>query len=320
MTTQEADEADRLTDTQSEMAPREAIERQDEAVSGDTAFEANEGASTQQDAPTTDTTPSDVQAVAAAVEADSKIVNELQELKAAVNSRTEELSEALQAERQASLQQAEELSMLRNELESALAERDQRSSEEIAELRDRIEKIQTGGIPASRQAMAALALNSLQQRVATGEAFGEQLDVLARLAPEAPVVSTLRPFANEGVPTIATLRSDFAAARRRAMAEYREETAEGPFGKLAANFRNLVSVRPASPQDGEDPVAVVSRAEAYLDENEISDAVAELETLQGAAASGFSDWIAIAEKTATAHQAIDEMNAALLNQFGGDAK
>lgn len=242
-----------------------------------------------------------------------KIVNEFAELKEAVQQRTAALDEALIADRE---KQAEELALLRDELASALDERERRSSEEIADLRTRIEKIQTGGLPAGRQAMAALALNALQQKVGGGGVFAEELDVLARLAPDAPVVSAVRPFANTGVPSVTSLADEFQAARRDAMKRSNLEDAKGPLSIMIANIKNLVSVRPAGPQQGDSIVAIISRAEANLEAGDIAEAVNETSSLDGEALDAFSGWLSKAQNTSVAMEAIREMNEALLNQFG----
>lgn len=242
-----------------------------------------------------------------------KIVNEFAQLKEAVQQRTAALDEALSAERE---KQAEDLASLRDELASALDERDRRSSEEIADLRNRIEKIQSGGLPAGRQAMAALALNALQQKVAAGGIFTEELEVLVRLAPDAPVISAVQPFASTGVPTVPALVEEFQLARRDAMKRANLAKADGWLDVMVANLKNLVSVRPAAARDGDDVVSVISRAEAGLATGDIARAVAETSRLDGEALEAFSGWLAKARNTSIALDALREMNAALLNQFG----
>lgn len=307
-----ADEASTTTE-----AVIENAEESTEAVVADASENDPVEANPVEGEATVDETQRDGVTVAAVAPAvPGKIVNEFAELKEVVQQRTAALDEALNEGRVASEQQAAELAALRSDLSTALEERDRRSNEDIAELRDRIEKIQTGGLPAGRQAMAALALNALQKKVSTGDTYAEELNVLARLAPDAPVIGAVRPFATTGVPTVAALSEEFDDVRRDAMAAYKLNEAKGPLGKMMANLSNLVSVRPANPQQGEDPVAVISRIEGNLRDENLVGAMGELDQLPEDLLSSFSEWQSKAEATKNAIVAIDEMNSALLNQFG----
>ena len=297
-----------------EVATAEAASTENKTAEGIIAETGSVGGAENSNKAATNPVVAEVAAVPDA--STGKIANEFAELKEVVQQRTAALDEALSAERVASEQQAAELAALRSELSTALEERDRRSNEDIAELRDRIEKIQTGGLPAGRQAMAALALNALQKKVSTGDVYTDELEVLARLAPDAPVIGAVRPFAATGVPTIAALAEEFDEVRRDAMAAYKLNEAKGPIGKMMANLSNLVSVRPANPTAGEDPVAIISRVEGNLRDENLVGAMGELTQLPEDLLASFSDWKSKAEATKEAIVAIDEMNSALLNQFG----
>ncbi|MEL7487879.1 MAG: mitofilin family membrane protein, partial [Pseudomonadota bacterium] len=166
-------------------------------------------------------------------------------------------------------------------------------------------------IPASRQAAASLALLALQRAFDEGEPYTEQLAVLTRLAPEAEGVEALRASASEGAPTLASLKAQFTPAVRNALAV---SSGDGDNG-LVSRVQKLVSVRPATPQPGEEPSAVISRAEANLDQDDLGGAVEELLALSDGAADAFSGWLEAAQRRLTAAEAIETLNAALLDEY-----
>jgi len=249
-----------------------------------------------------------------AVSADTgKIANELESLKEALREETDTLAAAVSEGRQLTEQQSTRITELRNSLEQALLERDERANSEINQLRERLDKIQTSttGTPAGRKAAAGLALLSLQRAVDEGTPYADELSVIERLAPEAGTLTALRASANQGTPTLASLKIQFAPAVRNALAATDGKKASGILGR----FQKLISVRPATPQQGDRPAAVISRAEAKLEKDELSAAVQELSALSGGAAEAFSDWMSQAQQRIDASSAIEALNDALLSDY-----
>ena len=251
---------------------------------------------------------------AAVPEDTGKIANELESLKETLRQETDALSAAVSEGRELTEQQSTRITELRQSLEQALAERDERANTEIAELRSRLDKIQSGSaqIPAGRQAAASLALLSLQRAVNEGEPYTEELNVLERLTPNASILDNLRANASTGAPTLAALKAQFEPAVRDALAASDSGQAKGFFGRI----QKLVSVRPATPQAGERPAQVISRAEYHLEKDDIASTVNELDALTGGAAEAFAEWRANAQKRLDATTAIEELNSALLSEVG----
>lgn len=287
------------------------------------ALDAEDGADTagEDEAVTADVAATDDDAAeqdftefANAVSADTgKIANELESLKEALREETDALAAAVSEGRQLTEQQSARITELRESLEQALLERDERANSEIAALRERLDKIQSSSAetPAGRKAAAGLALLALQRAVDEGEPFADELAVIERLAPEAGSLSGLRASASDGAPTLASLKSQFAPAVRDALAASDGGQAKGLLGRI----QKLVSVRPATPQPGDRPAAVVSRAEADLEQDDLAGTVEELSNLTGGAQDAFADWMALAQKRLAATTAIEELNAALLSDY-----
>ena len=245
-----------------------------------------------------------------------KIANAISDLKEQLRLETEALNQSISEGREQSAQQSERINELRMSLETAIAERDARANREIEELRARIDKIQSGGaeIPASRQAAASLALVGLQRAFDNGEPFEDQLALLTRLAPEVQGVESLRASAREGAPTLAALKADFASAVREALAASGHEGGNGLVGRV----QKLISVRPATPQPGDRPAAVISRAEAALEADNLLSTVEELAALSDGPADAFADWMEAARRRLNAAAAIETLNEALLREYEGE--
>ncbi|MAQ46433.1 MAG: hypothetical protein CL812_11335 [Confluentimicrobium sp.] len=156
---------------------------------------------------------------------------------------------------------------------------------------------------ADRAALAARrnALADIRTAVDAGEPFAEPLAVLQD--PPAPLVEN----AENGVPTLATLQASFPDAARRAIASARNANPDegGRFGNF---LRNQFGTRSITPRDGDDPDAVLSRAEAALTSGKLDEAVTQVEFLPDPALSDMSDWLAQARtrlSVVTALQQVD---------------
>ena len=83
-----------------------------------------------------------------------------------------------------------------------------------------------------------------------------------------------------------------------------------------ARAKSVISVRPATPQAGDAPGAVISRAENALSEGETAFALLQLEDLPLVAQSAMADWIADARARAEAEAAL----AMLQSRLAGEAE
>ena len=247
----------------------------------------------------------------------SPVQNSLADLSGRLDALSGELSAA--AERVAALENAPapeqlaapapdvdfdaEMETFRAELEAAAAAA--RAEVEAAQARaDEIE--------AEAQAAAAIAL----QRAALAE-------VAAALESGAPFVAALNALptppdalvsvAGEGVPTLAALRAAFPDAARGALQEAQDVPADASATeRMAAFLRKQTNARSLSPREGEDPDAILSRAEAALNSGDLTSALSELSGLSPEASQSLSDWISQAETrvaaTSAAQSLRDELN------------
>jgi len=166
---------------------------------------------------------------------------------------------------------------------------------------------------ASQTASAAVARASLS-RVSAAIDAGTPFDsAVAELSAEGVAVpDALTGSASEGVASLATLTASFPESARAALATARREGLAGEEGGgFTAFLRSQFDVRSVMPRDGTDPDAILSRAEAALQANRLSDALAEVASLPEVARAEMSGWIAAADARLAALAAVLDLSQSL---------
>ena len=241
---------------------------------------------------------------------------EIETIREALLAETTSLTQALEEERQRSAVQADEIASLRDEIANALKLRDENASAEISDLRDRLDKIQAAGdLPGASEVAAAIALSSLQRAADQGGPFEAELAILSKFAPNTEAVTRLEPIAREGAATRVSLKSDFEDYAISALAAAGRADADGVIDRFRARLSSLISVRPASPQQGESPRAIISRAENALERDRIGEAVMELSSLTDEPRAKIDPWLERAKSRAAIEASISELSASLLTQL-----
>lgn len=240
---------------------------------------------------------------------------EFADLRARYEEETQALRTELDNERRANEDLNSEIARLRSALAEAESDRDAAANEEVMALRDEVERLRRDRAnTSSRQMRASFALAALARAVDQGDPFTEELEAVAEFEPSA--AAALEAHAETGVATEAALRIGFDAAARAALAAAGQEKAGGGVPGLVARAKNLVSVRPAEPMAGDDPGAVLSRAEQALEEGEVSFALLELEDLPVSAQEAMAGWMAEARARAEAVAALGRLQAEISGETG----
>ena len=214
---------------------------------------------------------------------------------------------------------------LRRELEAKLAEFAKTSADlgkraEAIEgdMRQRVEQLAASRTDADRRATdnaraaAAIALSArLRQTVDVGAPFEHELALLEPLAKSdprfAPPVDVLRPIAATGAPSRASLRAEYPAMAKAALAA---DVVDDSVGERAlAALKSLVSVRRVgSDVAGETVEARLARAEAALQAGDFTAAVKLVKTFSGKPAEAAKAWLARAETYLAAQDALDRLS------------
>ncbi len=159
---------------------------------------------------------------------------------------------------------------------------------------------------AELQAMAErqAALISLKSAVEAGAPFGDLLGSLEA------VPDVLSAHAETGIPTIQSLQKGFPEAARAALARSDLVAEDASAGERFTAFLNRrTNARSLTPQEGDGPDAVLSRAEGRLGAGDLRAALSELESLPGEGKAALADWLEQANTRLSAIDAINELSA-----------
>lgn len=209
----------------------------------------------------------------------------------------------------------QELDVLRAEIaaqQSRMQEIAASAQSELDAARAAAQAVEQNTAEAAQQTVARAALARVQVALDSGTPFDTALADLAASGTEIP--DTLATVAADGVPTIATLREEFPATARAALSAARSEgLADTNANALTAFLRNQLGVRSVVPKDGDDPDAILSRAEAALADSRLTDALAEVASLPEVARGEMSSWVSLAEARAAAMSTVESLAQTLNN-------
>jgi hypothetical protein len=183
---------------------------------------------------------------------------------------------------------------LQAELDAALNRLDEAEAAAAA----RATEAQATAVAARR----AQALDALGDAVEAGAPFAAELTAFGD-----PVLSaSLGPFAESGVPNLAKLQAGFPDPARKALAIAREaSTEDGWGGRLVDFLAAQTEARSLTPQEGDDPGAILSRAEFALSQGKVAEALAELAVLDPAVSVPLESWMADANSHLAAMTALN---------------
>lgn len=199
------------------------------------------------------------------------------------------------------------LAQFRSQLDAAIGE----AQTEIARAREEAQRISEEAFDAEQAALARAAWSQLNAALGSGAPFAEPLGTLRELTgTEIPDVLASR--AEAGVPTLSELQLGFPEASRAALeASIRAETGGDAGDRFWSFIRVQTGARSLAPREGDDPDAILSRAEARLKDGDIEGALAELETLPEPGLDALSDWIERARTRVAATGAVSALSDSL---------
>lgn len=182
--------------------------------------------------------------------------------------------------------------------------------DEIAKLLENALSVEEATEKAAKAAAAQSALARIVAAISTGQPFADELaELQANGINDLPTV--LAEAAETGVVTSANLQDRFPDAARASLAVARAEEPAGATGGLGNFLKNQLGARSVIPREGNDPDAILSRAEAAMREGQLAQALTEIDALPDSAKAPLADWIADAQARQAAQDAVDTLTQRL---------
>ena len=145
----------------------------------------------------------------------------------------------------------------------------------------------------------AAAIGRIAAALDSGAPYSSALPDLGDLPP------VLADNAAAGLPTIADLQDSFAPAARASLeAALRANMGESWTERVSSFLRSQTGLRSLTPREGDDPDAVLSRAEAALSAGRVAEAIAELQAMPEAGKPALQDWLTLAQTRVDAEAAV----------------
>lgn len=202
-------------------------------------------------------------------------------------------------------QRVETLAGQADTLEQQIQTAAQAAQEQINEAQAEAERLQQAAAETTRRAEAVAAIAALQSALDQGVTPDDARQALEGAGLETPEALTRE------VPSLDTLQAGFPEAARAALrTSLREESASGAGNPIANFLRAQTGARSVAPREGDDPDAVLSRANAAVEAGRIAEAVTEVETLPEPArtAPAMADWLAGATAYRDAQAALSDLS------------
>ena len=183
--------------------------------------------------------------------------------------------------------------------------------QEVADLAQRAVEAEQNALLEAELSDLKVATANVLDKINTGAGFADALEPLVA-SNIVSVPAALTDVAADGVPTQAELLDGFAPAARNALSVARASGADDE-GRpsLTAFFTAQLGARSVQPREGDDPDAVLSRAEASVANGNLKTAFEELEVLPENAKAEMTDWMVAAKTRFDALDALQSINGEL---------
>jgi hypothetical protein len=177
---------------------------------------------------------------------------------------------------------------------------------EIAALLENTRSERAANAAAATAASAQRALAKIVSAIDTGQPFADEYSEIETLD-IGELDPALGDVADEGVATLSALQTEFPEQARTALATARSSGVEDGQQGLGGFITRSLGARSVTPREGDDPDAVLSRAEAALNSGDLATTLNELDTLPEEAQAAIADWRAAAEARLEARMAVDDL-------------
>jgi hypothetical protein len=172
----------------------------------------------------------------------------------------------------------------------------------------------------AKSGAAAIAFANLRDAVTAGRPYAAELAALRSLLPETGDLGALPSHAETGIPTVAELARNLQKVAD-ASAVPPPPPAETSFlDSMIASAKSAVSIRRIGADiTGNEPGAVLARAEAELKQGELTAAIKEVEALPAPSRDALAGWLDDARARGSANETLSKLESTVLASLGGGA-
>lgn len=177
---------------------------------------------------------------------------------------------------------------------------DPSTAQQVQALAQQAQDLQQSTQEANRRAQAATAVAALQAAIENAAPRDQALAELSAAGVQVPAVLT------GDIPRLDQLRSSFPAAARAGLRDSLDAVAsqQGAMDKIGNFLRVQTGARSVEPREGDDPDAILSRANAAVESGNIQGALAEIAALPQPGQQAMADWAAQAKLWVDANAAL----------------
>ena len=158
----------------------------------------------------------------------------------------------------------------------------------------------------AKAASAQAALTKVFSALDAGQPFPDAFAALVELD-VGEIDPALGAAAADGVASLNSLQSEFPDQARAALASARANSAEEGQQGLGGFLKRSLGARSVTPREGDDPDAILSRAEAAMKTGDLIGTLIELDTLPEEAQAAIADWRTTADARVAARAAADAL-------------
>ena len=176
----------------------------------------------------------------------------------------------------------------------------------VAALLSNAKSVEQATADSAKAAAAQTAITKIVSAMDAGQPFPDAVGILEGLD-LGEIDPALRDVAADGVASLNTLQNDFPDQARAALAAARASGVEDGQQGLGGFLKRSLGARSVAPREGDDPDAVLSRAEAAINTGDLTSTLIELDTLPEEAQAAIADWRAAADARVAARAATDAL-------------
>ena len=218
-----------------------------------------------------------------------------------------EILDSYGAEIEALREQIAAQSAAREALAARIDALSETAARQLQTAREKIDALSSAAAEAAQGVDLARSAEKLRAALATGRAYADLLAEIARQG-GIDIPEALQQGAATGIPPLMQLQTDFPAAARAGLkASIRASAGDGLTARLGAFLKSQVAARSLEEREGDDPDAILSRAEAALKRGALDRAVDLVRSLPPAGVAAMSEWLAAAESRLEAEAAMETL-------------